>query len=411
MVRRVVFNPILKGLRLRNKVVAKRINKTGRRRCVKAPAEELLQRECPHLAFVESARYDRLIARLRAKGELYSFPKQERQDPHLGRPKKRTRFPGQQVYCGICGLPFVFGGHGQTDHMMCSGARGYQCWNGVSLDAVVAANKLATAVFEWMQSISEFDPLLIADLHSEFEQLLANRSSGRAQLEREMARIEREIANSLAAVRAGMHSTSLQMDVQRLERERDDIRFKLHDLSGSPVASLQLPSMDEVRQQALNQFKDLALTSHEFSRLMQAVAPKIVVYPVQLLDGGKVSLRARFSVSLASFLSPDLRCPSVTNHLTTELTVDAFDYPQRAAFRERVIQLRDDDLNEAEIAHELGLTITAIQRAAALQRLMDRLGVADPYRQLHEPPVGDGKLRRHLHPRYRFNPLPPGDAA
>ena len=60
MVNRVVRNPILKGIRVRNKKMSRRINKTGRRRSVDAPPEERLERNCPHLAFIEPSRFDRV---------------------------------------------------------------------------------------------------------------------------------------------------------------------------------------------------------------------------------------------------------------------------------------------------------------------------------------------------------------
>jgi hypothetical protein len=37
---------------------------------------------------------------------------------------------------------------------------------------------------------------------------------------------------------------------------------------------------------------------------------------------------------------------------------------------------------------------------------MERLGVNDPYQPVREPPLDHGRLRRHLHSRYRFEPLP-----
>ncbi|MDQ3329813.1 MAG: recombinase family protein [Planctomycetota bacterium] len=55
MVRAVTLNPILKGVRYRNKRVSKR-NRSGRRKSVKAPPEMLLERECPHLAHIEPER-------------------------------------------------------------------------------------------------------------------------------------------------------------------------------------------------------------------------------------------------------------------------------------------------------------------------------------------------------------------
>jgi hypothetical protein len=53
-----------------------------------------------------------------------------------------------------------------------------------------------------------------------------------------------------------------------------------------------------------------------------------------------------------------------------------------------------------------GITKTAAQYAAGLDRLMGRLGLIDPYVRMAEPPTDYPKMRRHLHPRYRFDPLP-----
>ncbi len=61
MVGRVVRNPILKGVRVRNPKMTRRVNSTGRRKSINAPPEELLERPCPHLAFVTVERYDRLL--------------------------------------------------------------------------------------------------------------------------------------------------------------------------------------------------------------------------------------------------------------------------------------------------------------------------------------------------------------
>jgi hypothetical protein len=63
-------------------------------------------------------------------------------------------------------------------------------------------------------------------------------------------------------------------------------------------------------------------------------------------------------------------------------------------------------MSERLVASTLGLTVTAAQRAAALDRIMRSRGLTDPYVPLREAPLDYPKLRRHLHPRYHFDPLP-----
>ncbi len=82
---RAVQNPILKGVRRRNERMSQRVNRTGRRKSVKAPPAERLLRPVPHLAFIEPDRYDRVIAAL-GPGTPPA--------PAAGRPAPRTRGPG-----------------------------------------------------------------------------------------------------------------------------------------------------------------------------------------------------------------------------------------------------------------------------------------------------------------------------
>ena len=44
----------------------------------------------------------------------------------------------------------------------------------------------------------------------------------------------------------------------------------------------------------------------------------------------------------------------------------------------------------------------------ALARRMEELRIEDPYQLLTGPPEDYNRLRRYRHPRYRFEPLPPG---
>jgi hypothetical protein len=55
-------------------------------------------------------------------------------------------------------------------------------------------------------------------------------------------------------------------------------------------------------------------------------------------------------------------------------------------------------------AELLGITQPAVQAARDLDKLMKEAGTTDAYVPVLEPPVDDKKLRRHLHPQYRFEP-------
>ena len=117
-----------------------------------------------------------------------------------------------------------------------------------------------------------------------------------------------------------------------------------------------------------------------------------------------------------SLLPPPQRDDKFERLLRRELVVDLFDPPQREAYRKRIVELKAQcgsaesptarPLTEKQIAEQLGITETAVQRSAALERLMRQLCLCDPYLPVTAPPDDFRKLRRHKHPRYCFEPLP-----
>ena len=155
----------------------------------------------------------------------------------------------------------------------------------------------------------------------------------------------------------------------------------------------------------------MAPDSFEFAKLMRRLVPKIVVWPYRLFDGGHIALRAKYRLRLAGLLTDPRVREVLAKPLERVLTIDLFEKPQREAFRERVVAMRGTinsatgkRYTEVEVARQLGITKTAAQRAAALQRRMDELEITDPYLPVIEPPDDYAKLRRHKHSRYHFEP-------
>lgn len=194
MVGRLVHNPILKGVRVRNVKVTRRVNKSGRRRSVAAPPGERLERSVSHLAFVDAARYDRLVARLDADNSHYARGRAAaRPDERAGVSKKRTVWPGQHAVCGVCGQLMYWGGHGQAGRMMCSGARDYACWNAATFDGSDSARRLAAAVLSAAEDLPGFD----AAFRKKVEAAAADRRSGREDALRKVEANLRELGREL----------------------------------------------------------------------------------------------------------------------------------------------------------------------------------------------------------------------
>lgn len=405
LVTQLIHNPILKGVRVRNRKISKRVNQTGRRKAVPAPPSEWLERHCPHLAFIEPGRYDCLIRMLDARNAKYRRKGVDGMDTRKNMPKKRTLWPGQHIYCGICGRLFVYGGHGQKDHLMCSGAHQYQCWQAITVEGPLAAQKLIEAIRREIESLPDFDPLLMEAVQRQRQQWRKNKEQRWQEHARQQAENQRQIQNILEAIKSAGSSLSLVEELSRLETHKAQLEEELRLQYRTDEKCLVLPSMNEIKALAVQSFEELAMSSQEFGRLLRRLIPRIVVYPYRLCDGGNPVLRAHFDFSLVPLLPPTPESAPLGAALRRSLVVDLFQSPQREAYRIPAKALTENGLSQDEIAWELGITQTAVQRAVALSRAMEKLGVGDPYLPLTAPPDDYKRLRRHKHPRYRFEPV------
>lgn len=406
LVAKVTHNPILKGERRRNERMADRVNRSGRRRTIRAPASELLIRHCPHLAFFEPAYYDGIIAMLRLKNGRYRRGR-DGHDCRRNIPRRRTRWPGQHLRCGICGRQFVFGGHGQTHHLMCEGARRHRCWNGVTCDGPLLVQKVLAAIREEVERLEGFDEAFRTLVLEEAQAGLSELASEISSLERQQRALLRSIEHYTQAIGELGTSAALLNSLREAETQLADLNFRLQRSQQLQTEQLPaLPDAEELRALARAAFADIDTTSPAFARLMRELVPQIHVYPFRLLDGGLPVLRARLTLNLLGFL-PSSQLPGAATAFQRELVVDLFDKPQREQFREAVVAgMQWPGMTYKALAAQLQTHETVAQRAAQLQRLMNSAGVTDPYLPIRTPIEGNAKYSRHRHPRFQFEPLP-----
>jgi site-specific DNA recombinase len=404
MVGRVTHNWLLKGYRVRNRRKSRR-NSTGKYVSVKADPSELKLRHAPHLAFFDEDYYDRVIAAVDERNSKYRRKGKNGVDTRRRVPKKRTRFPGQSLVCGICGRGFVFGGHGQTDHLMCSGAREHLCWNGVTADGPLTAERISNAVFQELSALPEFDETLLSLVNEEALKADGQRSQQLEELTRKSDRLDREIENIMRFIRSGDSSDRVRLELRQLEESANEVKAAQLRLAATPSGVIAVPPIEEIKSLATEALDDLSHDSWEFCRVMQRMTPRIVVFPHRLCDGGRLVLRARFRFNVAGMIAAERLRDALHAPLERILEVDLFNPPQREEFRERVVQMRKTQ-TERNVAETLGITITAAQRASKLQKLMDPLSITDPYLPLESPPDDVSRLKRHRHHRYQFTALP-----
>ncbi len=405
MVGRITQNPILKGIRQRNRKEAKRLNRTGKHTSVDAHPEDLLERDCPHLAFFDAAYYDRVVAKVKTRNAKYLRNGKSGTEPRSNIPKKRTRYPGQSIRCGVCGRLLVFGAHGIFDRLMCTGAREYLCWNALSISGPATAQHVAESILAEVQTLDDFDTAFLELVNEEARKLDSQREHRVRDLNSLIVQHDREVHNLLKFIRSGGDGPSVRDDLRQLEAKLPQLRAELAEIEGTPSQVLDIPSAAEIRQLAQDSVRNQAWESQEFAKRMRVLVTDFFVFPQQSCDGKDLVLRGTARLQLANLL-PDHRVKDALRApLERVLHFDLFEPPQRIKYRKQVMALRAE-MTEQQAADRLGISKTMAQHAARLDRLMQRLNLVDPYMQLMEPPMDYPKLRRHLHSRYRFEPLP-----
>jgi DNA invertase Pin-like site-specific DNA recombinase len=399
---RVFRNPLLKGFRYRNKKKSRR-NSRGKYECIAADPSETKWRKVPHLAFFEPEYYDYLVHLMDSRNP---HKRNGQPDPRLGRRRIHIRFPGQLVFCGICGRLLVFGGTHGKRYLQCDGSRKHRCWNGVHIESESASKKLLAAMLHEIELLPEYDQAFLAQIQEEAKRADDEKSASVTTLTRELHELERQITNLVQALADGVESGNIKNRLKELEEQQLSMKHQITQLKTAQGDVISIPPLNTLKQLARDCLEELETSSWESQQAIRRMVPKIVVFPVQACDGGRVGLRAKFRFYPGNALDSDGQRELLGRLVHKTIVVDLFDYPQRVVFREQVMQLRAQGKTEREVAAVCGLTITAAQRAAGLHRLMEAKQLQDPYVEISQPPEEQNKLRRAKHPRYQFESLP-----
>jgi hypothetical protein len=297
-----------------------------------------------------------------------------------------------------------WGGHGQKEALMCSGARDYQCWNGDTINGPLAAIKMTEAILKALQELPDFDTRLIEEVAEVARERFSGRDRSLRRLQNEMETVENELQNVADAIARTRASDTLLHRLEELEQRKRNLASQFQARSEEVDQIPQLPSIELLREKAHQRLLNADFSDQDFRQFMMELVPLIEIFPCKLIDGNDVVCRAKMTLSLAALVD-DL--PEAYHaRLQSVVMVDLFDPPQREAYRARIVALRAAGQTERQVAAALNLTVTAAQRGMALHRMMQEQGRSDAYEYLREPVDGKHRNTRHKHHRYQFQPLP-----
>ncbi|QVL30253.1 recombinase family protein [Telmatocola sphagniphila] len=410
MVGRITRNPLLKGIRQRNVRESRRINSTGQHRSVRADPSQLLVRNCPHLVFIAPDRFDRLMRRIDEINAMYRRQGTDGRDSREGLPRSRTPWPAQHAKCGICGRILYRTQSKSIPMLQCSGAQAYKCWNAVTVNANVAARKILEAILRKLRELPEFDSLLLQNIRQQLQASSEADHSRVPTLVSEIEDLRRRMRNLSLEVAENGGNETYRATLRELQGILD---LKTEELShrSAPPREVLFPTLRSLEHHLQNLLADPELDDPELARILHRFVNRLEFYPIQACNGGAIELRAHLEIRL-----DQLQLDSDLHQLPAEITthsmeVDLFDYPAQIRIRSEALRLTAERWKQRDIARHLGTHQATVQRAISLERAMQNLGLSDPYIRLTQAPQNDSKIRRHLHPRYSFEPLAERTAA
>jgi hypothetical protein len=292
---------------------------------------------------------------------------------------------------------------------LCSGAKGYTCWNAASVSGTLARKKLVAAIRSEMHSLRGFDASVIDRVKALIEKADAGRTAELNELAKRVQKLKQQRGNLIAAIKEWGPIPELNAERQELDAQDVEMQAERRRIESAINAPVALPNLQTIRDAIHCAFDSLTDESEEFGRLMKKLSPEILVFPVRPADGGKVVLRAKLTLSLAAVVEGAEHVSGLREVLRRDLLVDLFDPPQRIEHMGKYLEVsaRYPHKTLRDIAAEdLRITATAVQNIAAMVNTMRALGTTDPYEYLTKPPSDQKKLCRHLHGRYRFDPRP-----
>lgn len=399
-VRRLVTNPIYKGIRERNRKMSRRVNSSGRHKSVNAPAEELLIRECPHLMIIEPERFDRINAMLKLRNEQYRRGRQAAGDSRKGIPRKRTAWPGQKALCGLCKQLLYWGGHGQKNRMMCSECRQYRCWNAASCNGLELAQRVTQKALDLIEHLPEYSTEFRKQVQQELQARRENSDVTKKAIQKEINSLNLKISNVTNAISDYGLSAALKEQLQELEHSRSLKQAALDALKSEDEVEAEVPSMMELKQLARQCLAEANFKDPDTYRLLSQLIPVLELYPYMLIDGGSIVLRAHVTIHLEALKKQSLPPGMCSGLLKHDFTVDLFNPPQRVKVLNTVPTLLAAGHSKKDVARRLKVAPLVIDKALALRAMMDQERTTDPYKRLTTPPK-NSKIKRHEHLRFQ----------
>lgn len=411
LVRELLRDPILSGMRTFRDVVHKVIFKTGkhkRRPNPDGPETEIV----PELAHMTREEQVALWDVMDARGEGFG-PAKGRNNPLYNRARSKSIFPAQLARCGICGGVMY---RSLNDQLRCQHSitsRGGNCWNHVLVHCEQAREKILSWLLQELKQYPDIQKVLLDEAWMEYQHANRKLTSTLKAIDKRIANLTGQAENITTAIADGGKIKSLVTRLKELERQIKEAEKERDSTIVSQQVDVHYETRDEMAEHLDQAVLDLARTSFEFADLMRRVFVKFDIVPVQDLTTGQVHPQAKLVVRLANLLGGGNEVPAgQVEPSDLETTVDLFDPPVHILHMPACVQMKREypELTLKQIADKLEINRMTVKRALDYSRKMEREGLTDPYRVLENKPEYASRWKRRKTATVELPQKPDADA-
>lgn len=379
VLRELLEDPILHGTRRFRDVVHQPIFRTGKYRIEKNPTPEM--EYVSELAFMTREEQEIMLATVGWEIDWGGVKPPQRPSPRKGISRYESYWPAQSATCSACGDKlYACGKYLRCSNSFCQ--FGQTCWNHVQ--ASIAP--LRAFVVNWLvtrcHASEAFRDVLLGAAKQQLSRQQSRTAVERDALGAKTKNLEGQERNLRKSIRIAEEISeedlrSLVADLAAVTAQLQDIRREAAS-AAKPAAQPADYAEHEILDHLAEVLAHLLETSFEMAEVVRGFVPRCVIVPVQALDTGAVYARAKL------FAREDMADPDYL----TEHVVDLFDPPVHIRLISDAVRLREQIPRPTlkQIGAALGTSYMSIKRSLRYAKLMEELGLVEPYRELYAKP-------------------------
>lgn len=272
---------------------------TGRRVSRLNPPSEVIVSDVPHLRIVDEELWCLVESRLAA---IRATPAVDKvRASRFWEHRRPTSVVTGRVNCGVCGHPLAAVG---KDYLGCNRARRQDmCSNKKSVRRSTVEDVILEALEHQLMAPEHVDEFIKA-FNSELVRERAAAKTGRAEAEREAKAIDTRIRKLVAAIEAGVRSSSVLETLNNLEARKLELKEYLAspDGNGAPMPC-NLHDLYRKRTGDLRAALDDPRLRAEAVEIIRSLIEKILVHPAD--DGLELELVGEVAAMLELSRSPE----------------------------------------------------------------------------------------------------------